>query len=117
MPRTATLSLVRNTDRSASTVASSRTTSHTREASTAQSVLAATYCDTSSGTPRIDLEVALVASVPRTGWFDPVACLIVARASAVAGLVTKLVTVAPTVSAFEMAWAAKSRLPNALALT
>jgi hypothetical protein len=61
--------------------------------------------------------VALVGSAPSTGWLEPVAVLIVDSASAVAGLVTKAVILAPTCSAFDCAWAAKSRFVNALALT
>ena len=64
---TATRSEVKNTERSASTVASSRSTNHTLELSTAHRTFAATYCDTYYGTPRICREVALVASIPSTG--------------------------------------------------
>ncbi len=48
-------------------VASDRTTSQVRELSIAHSVSASTYWETDSGTPRIDRDVALVASSPSTG--------------------------------------------------
>lgn len=57
--------------------------------------------------------VAAVASMPRTGWFEPVAVFTFAKASAVAGDVMNAVMVEPTVSARLIASAAKSRFPNA----
>ncbi len=58
----------------------------TRVRSSAHSTLAATDADTSSRTPRICLEVALVASMPSTGWLDPVAVLTLSSPNATAGV-------------------------------
>ena len=114
---TATRSLVKNTLRSASTFVSSRSTSHTRLESSAQSVFAATDGLTYSGTPKICRDVAAVASWPSSGALLPVADFTFDNANAVAGFVTNEVMVAPTVSALLIASAAKSRLAYAEPLT